>query len=46
LKKTTPKPAKDGYYRVLVIPFQEKHKKLFDEVQMVWGVIEKPFAFV
>jgi hypothetical protein len=46
LKKTTPKPAKDGYYRVLVIPFQEKHKKLFDEVQIDWGVIEKPFAFV
>jgi hypothetical protein len=29
-----------------VIPFQEKHKKLFDEVQMVWGVIEKPLISV
>ena len=40
LKKTTSKPAKDGYYRVLGIPFQGKHKKLFDEMRIIEATFE------
>jgi len=31
VKKSHPKPAKVGYYRVLILPFQEKRAKVFDK---------------